>query len=197
MDLSDLSDLPDLPDEPQEESTAGQPEEQGSDELLAADDLRLPAGAAVLVRLHAVRAWLARRVATAQLAVGEAALRLQELAAAWEGTPPARRREREERLREQQRERRAQEALQKARERLQAYEEAAALLEEYARHSGGERVLVDYYLALSDLLESAGYSLSAAGEPLPGGRGEEASARLQVLLEVLRRVERVSLPPED
>jgi len=52
-------------------------EEVGSDELLAADELRLPAGASMLVRLHAMRAWLQRRHAESDLEVGQAALSLQ------------------------------------------------------------------------------------------------------------------------
>src|SRR5260370_27770337 len=52
-------------------------EQIGSDELLAHDDLRLPDSANILVRLHAVRAWLARRCDEAPMAVGEATLALQ------------------------------------------------------------------------------------------------------------------------
>ncbi|HET8850977.1 MAG TPA: hypothetical protein VFN02_00480, partial [Ktedonobacteraceae bacterium] len=52
--------------------------ETGSDELLSEDDLRLPESASVLVRLHAVRAWLARRHHEATVEVGEAALKLQQ-----------------------------------------------------------------------------------------------------------------------
>src|SRR5438270_6230703 len=52
-------------------------EEVGSDELLAHDDLQLPDSANILVRLHAVRAWLARRCDEATIAVGEATLALQ------------------------------------------------------------------------------------------------------------------------
>src|SRR5579883_3492436 len=52
-------------------------EETGSDELLAADDLRLPESANVLVRLHALRAWLERKRAESELEIGTAALALQ------------------------------------------------------------------------------------------------------------------------
>ena len=53
--------------------------EPGSDELLSDDNLRLPENANILVRLHAVRAWLSRRHDEATIEVGEAALALQEL----------------------------------------------------------------------------------------------------------------------
>ena len=53
--------------------------EVGSDELLSDDDLRLPEEANPLVRLHAVRAWLTRRQKMANLEIGEAALKLQQL----------------------------------------------------------------------------------------------------------------------
>ncbi len=54
------------------------PEEIGSDELLSDDNLRLPESANILVRLHAVRAWLARRRNEAIIVEGEAALNLQQ-----------------------------------------------------------------------------------------------------------------------
>src|SRR3989442_4046991 len=55
-------------------------EELGSDELLSDDNLRLPESANILVRLHAVRAWLARRREEAIIEVGEAALEVQQAA---------------------------------------------------------------------------------------------------------------------
>ena len=47
--------------------------EIGSDELLSDDDLHLPESANILVRTHAVRAWLARRREESAIEVGEAA----------------------------------------------------------------------------------------------------------------------------
>src|ERR1700730_16337007 len=52
--------------------------EIGSDELLSDDHLRLPETASMLVRLHALRAWLTRRMRDTELEIGNAALRLQE-----------------------------------------------------------------------------------------------------------------------
>ena len=52
-------------------------DEEGSDELLSDDLLRLPDSASILVRLHAVRSWLERNHREASAAVGEAALALQ------------------------------------------------------------------------------------------------------------------------
>ena len=54
-------------------------DEIGSDELLSDENLRLPEGANILARLHAVRAWLSRRHDEAAIEVGEAALALQEM----------------------------------------------------------------------------------------------------------------------
>ena len=54
-------------------------DEMGSDELLSDENLRLPESANILVRLHAVRAWLFRRHDEATIEVGEAALALQEV----------------------------------------------------------------------------------------------------------------------
>ena len=67
-------------------------EETGSDELLADDNLRLPESANVLVRVHAVRAWLARRHEEATIEAGRAALALQQaFNAPGEETRPRRR----------------------------------------------------------------------------------------------------------
>src|SRR5947199_769942 len=97
-------------------------EEIGSDELLSDENLRLPESANILVRLHAVRAWLSRRHDEATIEVGEAALALQELMQedAVE-VKPRRRMHLEE---DTQRFQRAQKALAAAQQRLSAYEEA-------------------------------------------------------------------------
>src|SRR5213082_2033833 len=54
-------------------------DEIGSDELLSDENLRLPEGANILVRLHAVRAWLSHKRDEVSIEVGEAALTLQEM----------------------------------------------------------------------------------------------------------------------
>src|SRR5438067_5348482 len=71
-------------------------EEAGSDELRSDDNVRLPESANILVRVHAVRAWLTPRYQETTLEVGEAALALQEWAQTSEDTPRWRRRERQE-----------------------------------------------------------------------------------------------------
>ncbi|WP_052888015.1 hypothetical protein [Thermogemmatispora carboxidivorans] len=166
-------------------------EERGSDELLASDELRLPEGASFLVRLHAVRAWLALRQEEARRAVGEAALRLQEQALAQERESRPRRRQLEQQARRQER---ARQDLEEATHRLQAYTEAAALLEETVDHISGQRVLVEYYLTLSDLLERA---VENAGLPQERESLVARSPRLQAWQEVLQRVEQVSVSTED
>ncbi len=111
----------DIDDELPEES-----DEVGSDELLSEDNLRLPESANILVRVHAVRAWLVRRREEAAIQVGEVALHLQQLAMEEPQEPRLRRRSQQ--LLTGRREQ-AQQALTDAQERLSAYEDAQALLE--------------------------------------------------------------------
>ena len=164
-------------DNTHEEST-----EVGSDELLSEDDLRLPEGANLLVRLHAVRAWLARRRHEATVEVGQAALSLQEAMAL--ESQEARPRHRERRSQETPF-LRAQQALAAAQQRLQAYEDAEALLEDCVVHAGGERVLVEYYLSLEELVQSSMH---------PGQ--VERMPWLRALADVQHRIERVGAPSE-
>ncbi len=126
-------------------------DEIGSDELLSGENLRLPEGANFLVRLHAVRAWLSRRLDEATIEVGEAALALQEMMQ--EGaveTRPRRRAHQNESVQEQFQ--RAQKALAGSQQRLSAYDEAQSILEDCVVHISGERVLVEYYLTLEELV---------------------------------------------
>src|SRR5436309_3111492 len=126
-------------------------EEIGSDELLFDENLRLPESANILVRLHAVRAWLSRRHDEATVEVGEAALTLQEIMQEESGDTRMRRREQQlQRERLQQ----VQQSLNEAQQRVSAYEEAQSLLEECIAHTSGERVLVEYYLTLEDLVQA-------------------------------------------
>src|SRR3989475_13309229 len=67
----------------------------GSDELLSDDNLRLPESANILVRTHAVRAWLTRRCKETALEIGEAALALQQTMMQEPQEPRLRRRERQ------------------------------------------------------------------------------------------------------
>lgn len=150
----------------------------GSDELLADDDLRLPEGAHALVRVHAVQAWLNRRVREATLAQGEAALALQAAQAEDENNHTMRRRERERRevllLR-------CQQHIEREQARIETYEKAQELLQEYIDHAGSERVLVEFYLALEMLAEQETYAAAPT------------STRLDALAEVQHRVERVGM----
>ncbi|MGB8348434.1 MAG: hypothetical protein WCD86_26370, partial [Ktedonobacteraceae bacterium] len=155
----------------------------GSDELLSDDELRLPESAHMLVRVHAVQAWLSRRLREAALARGEAALALQAAAtqAEAESGRVTRRRERERR---EEQLRRCQQVIAQEQTRIDTYEEARGLLQEYVDHAGGERVLVEFYLALEALEEQ---ETRAAALPSP---------RLSALAEVQHRVERVGISYE-
>ncbi len=155
------------------------PVEVGSDELLSDDNLRLPESANILVRIHAVRAWLTRRQQETRLAIGEAALALQD--AMQEELDGSRLRRRERQIIEE-RKYALQDALTEHQQRLNAYEEAQALLEESVTHTSGERSLVEYYLALEELMQD-----NEAG----------SSPRIQALASVQHRVEHVGVPNEE
>ncbi len=160
-------------------------EETGSDELLANDNLRLPDSANVLVRVHAVRAWLARRHDEAAIEAGTAALILQQaMSNAVEETRPRRRTPQppDTAL--------AQQQLAGARQRIEAIEEAQALLEESIAHTNGERVLVEYYLAVEQLIIDNGYVLS-------GENSIQHTPWLDAMLEVMQRVEHVGTAQEE
>src|SRR5690349_3530552 len=120
-------------DLPQEEN------EVGSDDLLSDDNLRLPAEASPLVRLHAIRAWLSRRQQETGIEIGTAALALQQL---MQDEPQMIRPRRRERSSLMDRAQHAQQELQRAQQRLDAYEEAQALFEDCITHTTmGKRAL--------------------------------------------------------
>lgn len=153
--------------------------EFGSDELLASDELRLPASANILVRLHALRAWLNRHHSEMELAIGTAALALQEAM-----NEPAQRPRRRWAEQSTTLVLRAQQALAEAQECLSAYEEAQALLEECVTHiTAGERVLVEYYLVLEELLQTVDQAVD--------------TPRRVALSAVLHRVEQVGTLGEE
>ncbi len=136
-------------------------EEVGSDELLADEQLRLPESASILVRLHAVRSWLEHRRQETIIEEGEVALALQEAlatptvpAAQEQVFRPRRRREQAAQEEQLQRATQIQQSMLVAQQRRSAYEEAQTLLEECVTHASGERVLVEYYLALEDLVQA-------------------------------------------
>ena len=160
-------------------------EETGSDELLANDNLRLPDSANVLVRVHAVRAWLARRHDEAAIEAGMAALALQQaMSNASEETRPRRRASHPPDTSM------AQQQLADARHCMDAIEEAQTLLEDYIAHTNGERVLVEYYLAVEQLIMDNGYTLT-------GEHPIQHAPWIDMMLEVMQRVEHVGTPQEE
>ncbi len=159
-----------------DENNEREAEEAGSDELLSDEQLRLPESASILVRLHAVRAWLERRRQETSIEEGEAALALQEALTAPSLTTaqeqvfrPRRRRDREQATQEEQLQR-LQQAMLMAQRRRSAYEEAQTLLEECVTHTSGERVLVEYYLALGDLIQAYLQAQQETGQEMSGRR---------------------------
>jgi hypothetical protein len=161
-------------------------DEIGSDELLSDENLRLPERANMLVRLHAVRAWLIRRYDEASIEVGEAALAIQEMMQ--EEAVETRPRRRSHQMEEAQRFQRAQKALAESQQRLSAYEEAQSILEDCIAHTSGERVLVEYYLTLEELVLRSQEQVDQA---------EKRSPWLDALSDVLHRVEHVGTPDEE
>jgi hypothetical protein len=161
-------------------------EEIGSDELLSDENLRLPESANILVRLHAVRAWLSRRHDEATIEVGEAALALQELKQ--EDAVETRPRRRMRLAEDTQQFQRAQQALVASQQRLSAYEEAQSILEDCVAHTSGERVLVEYYLTLEELVLQSQEQMDQT---------EDRAPWLDALSDVLHRIERVGTPEEE
>ena len=156
--------------------------ETGSDELLSDDNLRLPDSASNLVRLHAIRSWLTRRQEETGVEIGEAALALQQLMQEEPQETRLRRRERQNATLRAQHE---QQTLLNAQQRLSAYEEASTLLEDCIAHTtSGERVLVEYYLTLEELVENA--SDETRNSPW-----------LEAIADVQHRVEHVGAPNEE
>ena len=168
-----------------DDETSNAPLEIGSDELLSDDNLRLPESANILVRIHAVRAWLTRRYEDTSIEVGEAALALQEMMMQEPQETRLRRRERQS---QQEQLNHIQRVLADAQQRLSAYEEAQSLLDESIAHTSGERVLVEYYLALEDLVQG----IIQANQP-----GQGQAPRLSALADVQHRVEHVGAPNEE
>jgi hypothetical protein len=162
-------------------------QEMGSDELLSDENLRLPESANILVRLHAVRAWLSRRHDEAAIEVGEAAIALQEvMQEEVVETRPRRRTHQIEAVQEQFQ--RAQKALVEAQQRLSAYEEAQSILEDCVAHTSGERVLVEYYLTLEELVLRRLEQIK---------QEEDDSPWLEAVSDVLHRVEHVGTSNEE
>ena len=176
----------DIDDEIPDESS-----ETGSDELLSEDNLRLPESANILVRVHAVRAWLTRRQYEAGIQVGEAALHLQEMETEEPQELSMRRRARQLLT---ERRARAQQAVTDAQERLSAYEKAQALLEECIAHTSGERVLVEYYLLLE---EQATISNPPQVEDEAADQLPHSPAWFSAIADVQHRVEHVSISAEE
>ena len=79
-----------------------------------------------------------------------------------------------------------QQSLTEAQQRLSAYEEAQSLLEDCIAHTtSGERVLVEYYLTLEDLVQA---KQTSQPESLPWQ---------SALFDVQHRIEQVGAPNEE
>ncbi|HEU5437966.1 MAG TPA: hypothetical protein VFU88_01655 [Ktedonobacterales bacterium] len=182
----------------------------------ATDAVELPPGAPEGMRVRAARAWMLRQRALESEAVGYLLLerrKLQETRAGEGGGPP---------------EREAEPpsdddpmslALAEHQAAIEEYERLLGELDEIAAHSGPARVLVEFYLRLTErLAELAGAPEAPAefadalllaqvedeeaaesGRPAPTPRSHaEWQGRAEAVTQTRRRVERVTAPePED
>lgn len=161
-----------------EDEIPGTTDERGSDDLLSDDNLRLPENANPLVRLHAVRAWLTRRQNETEQEIGLAALDLQRFQQ--EADDGTRLRRREQMARQEQIQH-MQQTFQAAQQRLETYAETSTLLEDCVDHTTvSERLLVEFYLVLDNLLQTQLQEDPTTNSP-----------RAQALMDVLQRVENV------
>lgn len=170
-----------------------------ADSPLAADDLALPEGAPDAPRVRAVHAWILRQRTREQDALGNLLLarRAQQTEDHTEvDEPPARR---------PRRNRPAPEtdlldlAIAEHEAATGEYDTLLAALEDHAAHAGPGRVLVEYYLWLTEHLAAmAAAPAAAAGNAAPT-TPEAARWRGGALaaLAVRGRVERVSAPATD
>jgi hypothetical protein len=157
--------------------------EKGSDELLSDDNLRLPDNANPLVRLHAVRAWLNKRQKETRLDIGMIALDQQQLEQEGLEFGQTRRVSPASLSRKQA----IQTRLQFYQQLLSTYEEAETLLEDCVDHTTiSERLLVEYFLTIEELVQTA------QQQPT-----NERSPRLTALNDVLHRVEQVGTSQEE
>ncbi len=83
---------------------------------------------------------------------------------------------------------RAQQALMASQQRLSAYEEAQSILEDCIAHTSGERVLVEYYLTLEELVLRSLEQMKQT---------EDHSSWIDAVSDVLHRVEHVGTPDEE
>jgi len=91
-------------------------------------------------------------------------------------------------MEEAQRFQRAQKALAESQQRLSAYEEAQSVLEDCIAHANGERVLVEYYLTLEELVLQSQEKRNQT---------EDRSPWLDALSDVLHRIEHVGTSDEE
>jgi hypothetical protein len=84
--------------------------------------------------------------------------------------------------------RRFQQWLVASQQRLSAYEEAQSILEDCVAHTSGERVLVEYYLTLEELVLQSQENVD---------QDRDRSPWFDALADVLHRVEHVGTPDEE
>lgn len=181
----------------------------------AADAVELPPGAPETLRVRAARAWMLRQRTLESEAVGYLLLerrKLQEARAGEAGGPP-------ERETEPPPDDPMSLALAEHQAAIEEYERLLGELDEIAAHSGPARVLVEFYLRLTERLAELASAPEApaefadalllaqvedeeaaeSGRPVPTPRSHaEWQGRAEAVTQTRRRVERVTAPePED
>jgi hypothetical protein len=174
----------------------------------AAEDFELPLGAPAAPRVRAVRAWLARRRLRETDLIGELLLERRRLYPTPEdGDPPALDDANPLAV-----------ALTEAQSTADEYETLLALLEDVRAHNGAAGVLIEYHLAVSELLaalaadpaapddfaarvlyseltDEAATARAAAPAPTPRARAEW-EGRAAAVLAARQRIERVTAAEE-
>lgn len=167
-----------------------------ADSPLAADDLALPEGAPDAPRVRAVHAWIMRQRAREQDTLGSLLLARREQRTSDEEEPPARRPRRNHPTPAADP---VDLAIAEHEAATDEYDALLAALEDHAAHAGPGRVLIEYYLWLSEHLAAlAAAPEAAAGDAAPTTPGTARwRGRALAALAVRGRVERVSAPATD
>lgn len=176
-----------------------EPDDAASDPLaeaespLAADDIALPEGAPDAPRVRAVRAWMLRQRARARDALGDVLLAQREQRAGADAPPSRHARRREPDISP------LDLALAEQQAAEEEYDALLTALEDHAAHSGPGRVLIEYFLWVSDRLATLAAAPEAAQGDAPPATREAAAWRGRALaaLAARRRVERVSAPSTE
>jgi hypothetical protein len=178
-----------------------------AESLWAADELQLPPGAPAGARIRAVRAWLLAQRQAANEALGMLLLEQRRMQPAAEAEPPpARRGSREAPPEESPLEL----AMAEQQAAMSEYERLFETLADLETHIGPPRVLVEFYLSLTDQLAElanapeapSGFAPHLRTGERPAGAATARSAadwegRASSVVKTRRRIERMTAPETE